>query len=111
MSDFLLQYEKIDPATFAVLASFLTISLFFKFNRFWSVRNLDLLLLILLAPGLVLVHFGRQEQIAQSDPAAVESPLTTGAGADAVAPRGKLSSEDLEWFGFVWLGLAWFGLV
>ena len=47
MSDFLLQYEKIDPATFAVLASFLTISLFFKFNRFWSVRNLDILFLIL----------------------------------------------------------------
>jgi hypothetical protein len=34
------------------------IGLYFKFNRFWSVRNLDLMLLILLAPGLLLVHFG-----------------------------------------------------
>ena len=63
MSDFLLQYEKIDPATFAVLASFLTISLFFKFNRFWSVRNLDILFLILFAPGLLLIEQGEFQQI------------------------------------------------
>ena len=34
------------------------ISLFFKFNRFWSVRNFDLLLIILLAPSLIMVHKG-----------------------------------------------------
>ena len=27
------------------------VTLFFKFSRFWSVRNLDLLLLFVLAPG------------------------------------------------------------
>ena len=62
MTDILVQYEKIDPATFAVLSSFLTISLFFKFNRFWSVRNLDVLLLILFAPGLLLVSQGEYQQ-------------------------------------------------
>lgn len=31
---------------------------FFKFNRLWSIRNLDLLLLILLAPGLLAVEYG-----------------------------------------------------
>jgi hypothetical protein len=35
----------------------LSIALFFKFNRFWSVRNLDLLGLILLAPGLVALEY------------------------------------------------------
>jgi hypothetical protein len=35
--------------------------LFFKFNRFWSVRNLDLILLILLAPGLLVVQAGRRD--------------------------------------------------
>ena len=44
------------------LSSFLIIGLYFKFNRFWSVRNLDVILLILFAPGLVLVHLGQQEQ-------------------------------------------------
>jgi hypothetical protein len=66
MSEFLFQYEKVDPVSWAYLASLLLIGLFFKFNRFWSVRNLDLVLLILFAPGLLLVHEGqRQERIAR----------------------------------------------
>jgi hypothetical protein len=31
------------------------LTLFFKFGRFWSVRNLDLLLLFVLAPGMMLI--------------------------------------------------------
>jgi hypothetical protein len=31
------------------------VTLFFKFSRFWSVRNLDLLLLFVLAPGIMLL--------------------------------------------------------
>lgn len=34
------------------------IGLYFKFGRFWSVRNLDLVLLILLAPGLLMAQYG-----------------------------------------------------
>lgn len=58
MSEILLHYHKVHPATWVYLSSLLMIGLFFKFNRFWSVRNLDLILMILLAPGLLLVHFG-----------------------------------------------------
>lgn len=60
MSEILFHYHKVHPATWVYLSSLLTIGLFFKFNRFWSVRNVDLLLLILLAPGMLLVHFGGQ---------------------------------------------------
>ena len=60
MNEILFHYEKIDPTTWAYLASLLIIGLFFKFGRFWSVRNLDLLLLILLAPGLLLVSEGQK---------------------------------------------------
>lgn len=60
MSEILFQYEKIPPTTWAYLSSLLMLGLFFKFNRFWSVRNADLVLLILLAPGLLAVHFGEQ---------------------------------------------------
>jgi hypothetical protein len=35
------------------------IAVYFKFSRVWSVRNLDLLGLIMLAPGLLLVEYGR----------------------------------------------------
>ncbi len=62
MNEILFQYERVPPSTWAYLSSLLMIGLFFKFNRFWSMRNLDLLLLIALAPGLLLVHHGQLEQ-------------------------------------------------
>ena len=58
MSDVLFQYHKVNPTTWVYLSSILTICLFFKFSRVWSVRNLDLVGLILLAPGLVVVDYG-----------------------------------------------------
>ena len=98
MSDFLLQYEKIDPATFAVLASFLTISLFFKFNRFWSVRNLDILFLILFAPGLLLIEQGEFQQAR-----AIESFRPTGVSQPdeerEQAPGGIGESRQEIWHG------------
>ena len=61
MSDFLFEYHAIEPATWVYLSSLLMIGLFFKFGRLWSVRNLDFLLLILLAPGLLMVHYGQRQ--------------------------------------------------
>jgi len=58
MSDFLFHYHKVNPTTWVYLSSLLTIALFFKFSRVWSVRNLDLIGLILLAPGLLVVEHG-----------------------------------------------------
>lgn len=55
-------YETIPPTTWAYMSSLLMIALFFRFNRFWSVRNLDLLLIVLLAPGLLMVESGRLSQ-------------------------------------------------
>lgn len=65
MSEILLHYRRPDPTTWVYLSSFLTIGLFFVFHRFWSMRNLDLVLLILLAPGLLIVHEGRRRQLVQ----------------------------------------------
>ena len=58
MSDILFHYYRVNPTTWFYLSSLLSISLFFKFNRLWSVRNLDLVGLILLAPGLLAVEYG-----------------------------------------------------
>jgi hypothetical protein len=60
MSDILLYYERVNPTTWVYLSSLLIIALFFKFNRLWSVRNLDLVGLILLAPGLLFVIYGQE---------------------------------------------------
>ena len=62
MSEFLFQYQKVNPTTWVYLSSLLMIGLYFKFGRFWSVRNLDLVLLILLAPGLLMAQFGGEQR-------------------------------------------------
>ena len=50
MQDILYEY-KMNATTWVYLSSLITIAVYFKFRRFWSVRNLDLVGLILLAPG------------------------------------------------------------
>lgn len=61
MSEILFHYYRVPPTTWVYLSSLLMIGLFFKFSRLWSVRNLDLIGLVLLAPGLLLVEFGRNQ--------------------------------------------------
>ena len=61
MSNVLLYYQRVNPTTWAYLSSLLLIALFFKFSRVWSVRNLDLIGLILLAPGLLCVIYGQDK--------------------------------------------------
>ena len=62
MSDILFQYERVNPTSWAYLSSLLLLALFFKFNRVFSVRNLDLFMLISLAPGLLLVLFSYEKE-------------------------------------------------
>jgi len=133
MSELLLHYEKVNPTTWVYLSSLLIIGLYFKFNRFWSVRNLDIILLILFAPGLVLVHLGQQEQLAvrslsenavnpvadgnaeagsaalpdsNAGPSSsiVQGSVTTSAENDLQQVSERLAAaENLQRLGFVWL--------
>lgn len=50
----LFQYEML-PTTWFYVSTLIILAVFFKFNRFWSVRNLDLIGLILLTPGMLLL--------------------------------------------------------
>ena len=58
MERILYQYD-LNLTTWVYLSSLLTIAIFIKFSRFWSMRNFDLALLIALAPGLLMIdHSG-----------------------------------------------------
>ncbi|MFO7907341.1 MAG: SHD1 domain-containing protein [Planctomycetota bacterium] len=104
MNEILFQYEKVDPTTWVYLASLLIIGLFFKFGRFWSVRNLDLLLLVLLSPGLLLVSEGQKVQheamtaIAAAHQAKEQSqltsPLETGSASAASSNATPAAPND-----------------
>ena len=105
MSEILFHYEKIAPTTWVNVSSLLLISIFFKFNRFWSVRNLDLILLILLAPGLLMVNESRQARTAQ-----VTAKITTvqpaPLAASALSAQDTVRLDELrrtEYFGYLWL--------
>lgn len=56
------RYEVIPSASWAYLSTILMVTIFFKFNRLVSVRNLDILMLALLAPGLLIVRHGEQDR-------------------------------------------------
>jgi len=45
----------LDPEVWLYLSLLGCVTLFFKFSRLWSVRNLDLLLLFVLVPGMMLI--------------------------------------------------------
>ena len=55
MEDILVGYE-VNKETWFYHSLLLTIAVFFRFRRIWSLRNLDLLLLLMMAPGLVMVR-------------------------------------------------------
>lgn len=104
MSEILFHYRKVDPTTWAYLSSLLTICVFFKFNRFWSVRNLDLVLLILLAPGLLMVNEARrmaamEPAVSLQEAAAASGPATTvpaSAPRDRSAATGKFAQPSAK---------------
>jgi hypothetical protein len=48
----------VDDATWLYLSLFLTIAVYFRFSRFFSLRNVDLLILLAISPGILLVREG-----------------------------------------------------
>ncbi len=105
MSEILFQYHKVNPTTWVYLSSLLIIGLFFKFSRLLSVRNLDLIGLILLAPGLLMIEYGvAQGGVSQSiidrasaAPASVDQTTLDRATANLERAGG------IEQAGYVWL--------
>lgn len=79
MSEILFRYERVNPTSWVYLSSLLSLALFFKFGRFWTLRNVDLVLVILLAPALLCIK------------------LALDGGADAE------SAPMVEQLGYIWL--------
>ena len=112
MSDILLHYHRVNPTTWFYLASLLSIALFFKFNRLLSIRNLDLLGLILLAPGLLAVESGSyranvaDQQLGYVWLFAVLAVLLVRMLCDSMMVRRPMLEPNLTTGGLVFLGAA-----
>ena len=61
MQEILFDY-RLNPTTWAYISALMLIGTYFKFRRFWSMRNLDLAGLIAFSPGLLLVYYGLLKQ-------------------------------------------------
>ena len=93
-------YERINETTWMYVSSFLILSFFFKFNRAWSIRNLDLFLIILLAPGLLLIQSGRlehsqylQKTMQQPTPQQLPASQSMPIAVVSLATQGGLSTS------------------
>lgn len=118
MSEFLFYYVRPEPPTWVFLSFFAIIGIFVVFRRFWSLRNLDILLVLAFTPGFMMVYEGRKATLAQNDPKAVETENASaatdgGKPADAASVPSALkgaglglegwSPQPLLYYGFLWL--------
>jgi hypothetical protein len=115
LSSILLQYDPVKPTTWAYLSSLLMIALYFKFNRVFSIRNWDLAGLILLAPALLMVQYGRQHANSSAVEHAGYIWLFTVSGLfmlrlllDALMVRRPLLEPNLTVGGLTFLGSSLF---
>jgi hypothetical protein len=101
-----------NAATWFYFSLLLAIALFFKFSRLLSVRNLDVVALFLLVPGLLLLQEGhnlaavRTTQYVTATMEALAAPFA-GIGGSAVAlgsdAAATMPASRLVWYGYVWL--------
>jgi hypothetical protein len=118
MTEFPFFYNRVSPTTWIHLSSLLTIAVFFKFSRFWSVRNLDLILLIAIAPGLLAVQYGHWVNVRTNDPSIEQAGyIWLFAGGllllvrmliDPMMVRRPLLEPNLSAGGLTFLGIALF---
>ncbi|MFM9009825.1 MAG: hypothetical protein ACKON8_02820, partial [Planctomycetota bacterium] len=112
MSDILFHYHRVNPTTWFYLSSLLTIALFFKFNRLLSIRNLDLVGLILLAPGILAVEYGgykasvTDQQLGFVWIFAVSAALLARMLCDSMMVRRPMLEPNLSTGGLLFLGAA-----
>jgi len=111
MSQFFFQYVRLEPPTWVFLSTLLVVGLFLMFHRFWSLRNLDILLVLAFTPGMMLVYEGRQKafRFRTSEATVAMSDQESGLGkipaqsAQFVETDYAWPPEKLLYWGFLWL--------
>ena len=112
-----LDFNLPNGTTWLIFSFLLAVALFFKFSRLLSVRNLDVVMIFLLAPGLLLVQATRPQPMpAEKDSAGqIAALIGQTAGADTTAALASdvgyfttqhgptLANYSWLWWGYLWL--------
>ena len=96
MDEFPFQFKRVAESTWAYLSSLLMLALFFKFNRFWSVRNFDLFLIILLAPGILMIQAGNKWDDSNTPPKPLVERLASETTSDETSTQAVSAAEQAE---------------
>ena len=105
MEEILSDYH-VNLATWFYLSLLLIVAVFFRFGRVWSLRNLDLVLLLSLSPGLVLVEIKGQEDLGYVWLFVVTGLLLLRLFCDPLFQRRPPLEQNLNKPGLAFLGLA-----
>jgi hypothetical protein len=111
-----LDFNLPNATTWFYFSFLLAVALFFKFSRLLSVRNLDVVMIFLLVPGLLLVQTTRPQPMPIEKLPAVHVASLVGHGALPQMPAA-LAAESavltnqcgpvLEKAGWLWYGYLW----
>jgi len=111
MQEILFDY-RLNPTTWAYISSLMIVGIYFKFSRFWSVRNLDLVLLLSFTPGLLLIYYGLLKDLSELERAGYTWMFVAGALFlvrllfDSLMVRRPLLEPNLSAGGLTFTGLA-----
>ncbi len=112
-----LEFNLPNATTWLIFSFLLAMALFFKFSRLLSVRNLDVVMIFLLAPGLLIVQATRpQPRPIEQEPAVHIAAMI---GQEAMPQSPMLAAGDVArftnqcgqalenqrwlWWGYLWL--------
>src|ERR1700722_4479761 len=87
-----LDFNLPNATTWFYFSFLLAIALFFKFSRILSVRNLDVLMMFLLAPGLLVVESARPQPLPMEQQPVVQVAALVGQAAMPGAPALQASN-------------------
>jgi hypothetical protein len=109
--DSILPGYDVTPATWLYLSLVLVVAVFFRFNRLWSLRNVDLLLLLAASPGLFLVEKTERTGLGYSWLFAVSGLFLVRLLADPLLRRRPHLGQNLNSQGSGFLCVAAFALL
>jgi hypothetical protein len=110
-----LDFNLPNATTWFYFSFLLAVALFFKFSRLLSIRNLDVVLLFLLAPGFLVVQAARPGPMPIEQQPALQIASLVGQGAQAefapvtakIAVFAQRCGPQLEAFRWLWFGYLW----
>ncbi len=108
MGDILPSYD-VNDATWLYLSLPLIVAVFFRFGRVWSLRNLDLALLLCMSPGLLLVS--RHPEFGYAWLFAIMGLLLTRLFCDGLFTRRSRTEQNLNAAGLAFLCISSFAFL